>query len=69
MQLDVLQQGRAQRSKSHDVRPATWNVSSMVGRSGEVVDALYRININLCCAEETRWKGESARMLGAIGRR
>ena len=25
-----------QRSKSHDVRAATWNVSSMVGRTGEV---------------------------------
>ena len=26
-----------QRSKSQDVRTATWNVSSMVSRSGEVV--------------------------------
>ena len=31
-----------QRSKSQDVRTATWNVSSMVSRSGEVVDALHR---------------------------
>ena len=29
-----------QRSKSHNVRAATWNVSSMVGRSGEVGVAL-----------------------------
>ena len=58
-----------QRSKSHDVRTATWNVSSMVSRSGEVVDALHRTKIDLCCAQETRWKGESARMLGANGRR
>ena len=49
-------------SKSHDV-------SSMVSRSGEVVDALHRINIDLCCAQETRWKGESAKMIGANGRR
>ena len=56
-----------QRSKSQDVRAATWNGSSMVGRYGEVVDALYRINIDFCCAQETRWKGESARMIGAIG--
>ena len=38
VQPDVLQRGRAgvahQRSKSHDVRTATWNVSSMVSRSG-----------------------------------
>ena len=73
VQLDVLQRGRAgmacQRSKSQDVRTATWNVSSIVSRSGEVVDALHRRKIYFWCAQETRWKGESARMLGAIGRR
>ena len=37
--------------------------------SGEVVDALHRRKIDFCCAQETRWKGESARMLGANGRR
>ena len=67
VQPDVLQRGRdgmaRQRSKSHDVRAATWIVSSMVGRSGEVVDALHRRKINLCCAQETKWKSESARML------
>ena len=41
----------------------------MVGRSGEVVDALHRRHIDFCCAQEMRWKGGSARMLGAIGRR
>ena len=40
-----------QRSKSQDVRAATWSVSSMVGRSGEVVDALHRRKIDLCCAQ------------------
>ena len=54
-----------QRNKSQDVRAATWNVSSMVSRSGEVVDALHRRKIDF--AQETRWKGESARMLGANG--
>ena len=50
------------------MRAVTYNVSSMVGRSGEVVDTNRR-KIDLCCAQETRWKGEIARMLGAIGRR
>ena len=72
VQPDVLQRGRAgmacHRSKSQDVRTATWNVSSMLSRSGEVVDALHRRKIDFCCAQETRWKGESARMLGANGR-
>ena len=56
VQPAVLQRGWAsmarKRSKSQDVRAATWNVSSMVGRSGEVVDALHRRKIDLCCAQE-----------------
>ena len=54
------------RSKTQDVRTATWNVSSMVSRSG---DALHRRKIDFCCAQEMRWRGESVRMLGANGRR
>ena len=73
VQLDVLKRDRAgmarQRSKSQGVRTATWNVSSMVSRSGEVVEALHRKKIDFCCAQVTRWKGESARMLCANGRR
>ena len=67
VQPDVLQRGRAglarQRSKSHGVRTATWNVSSMVSRSGEVVDALHRRKIDFCCAHETRWKGGRVRKI------
>ena len=73
VQLDVLLRCRTgmarHRSKSRDVRTATWNVSSMLRRSGDVVDALHRRNIDFCCAQETRWKGESARMPGTNGRR
>ena len=57
VQPDVLQRGRAgmarQRSKSQDVRTATWNVSSMVSRSGEVV-YLKTINYKMLYTEE-RW--------------
>ena len=41
----------------------------MVSRSGEVVDALHRRKIDFCCAQETRWKGESVMMFGANRRR
>ena len=64
VQPDVMQRGRAviacQRSKSQDVRAATytWNVSSMVSRSGRVVDALNRGNVDFSCAQETRCKCE-----------
>ena len=72
VQLDVLQQrGRVvmacRKSKSQEVRAATWNVSSMVCRCSEVVNALPRRKIDFFCAQETRWKGESVRMLAAIG--
>ena len=33
------------------------------------MDALHSKKIDLCCAQETRWKGESVKMLGTIGRR
>ena len=69
---ESVQRGRAgmarQRSRSQDVRTDTWNVRSMISRSGEVVDALHRRKIDLCCDQETRWKGESARMPGACVR-
>ena len=73
VQLDVLQRGRAgmahQRSNSQDVIAATWNVSSMIGRYVDVVDALHRRKFDSWCAQETRWKGESVTMICAIGRR
>ena len=49
-----------QRSESQDVRAVTWHVSSMVGRFGFVLDALHRSKIDLCCAQETRWKYKDA---------
>ena len=69
VQLNMFLLKKCQRIKSQDVSTATWNVSSMVSRSGEVVDALHRRKIDFCCAQETRWKGESVRMLGANGSR
>ena len=64
VQQDVLQRGRTamacRRSKSQKVRSATWSVSSMVYRSGGVVDALHRRKLDFCCAQETRWKCENA---------
>ena len=32
------------------------------------MDALHRRKIDFCCAQETRWKGKSEKMLGANGR-
>ena len=42
------------------------NVGSLRGRDGEIVDIAERGHLDLCCLQETRWKGEGARMLGDI---
>ena len=36
------------------VRLATWNVGNLTGRSGEVIDVLYRRRIDICCIQEVR---------------
>jgi len=41
----------------------------MKGRSGEVVDMAARRSLDFCCLQETRWKGEGARLIGAEGAR
>jgi hypothetical protein len=50
-------------------RFGTWNVGSLSGRSGEVVDELCRRRVDVCAVQDTRWKGEAAKFVGAKGRR
>ena len=45
------------------LRVATLNVGTMKGRSAEIVEMLTRRNIDICCLQETQWKGESARRI------
>ncbi|XP_063634931.1 craniofacial development protein 2-like [Cydia splendana] len=51
-------------SQNHKLRIASWNVGSMTGRSAELGEALRRRRINLCCIQETKWKGSKARQIG-----
>ena len=44
-------------------RAATINVGTMKGRSGEIVEMLERRRVDVCCVQETRWRGASARIL------
>ena len=44
-------------------RFCTLNVGSLRGRSGEVAEFLERRDIDLCCVQETRWRGKSVRMV------
>lgn len=56
--------GRGIEPGSQKVRIASWNVGSMTGRSAELGEALRRRRINICCIQETKWKGSKARQIG-----
>ena len=43
------------------LRFGSWNVGSMVGRSMEIVDELRKRKVDVCCVQETRWSGGSAK--------
>ena len=43
---------------------ASWNVGSMTGKYGEVLDVLHRRKVGICCVQEVRWKGSGTRKLG-----
>ena len=46
----------------------TWNVNSLIGRLGELVEALAERRIDVVCVQETRWRSD-CRLFGAIGKR
>jgi len=47
----------------------TWNVDSLTGRAGEVVEALSDRKVDVACIQETRWKGSGYKFYGAKGQR
>ena len=51
------------------LRVGSANVGSLRCRSGEIVDMVGRRKLDVCCLQETRWKGGSARTLGVHGAR
>ncbi|KAK6731492.1 hypothetical protein RB195_007761 [Necator americanus] len=46
------------------VRLATLNVGTLTGRSRELADSLRKRRVDICCVQETPWKGSKARELG-----
>ena len=48
-------------------RMGSWNVGSLTGRSMEVTEELCKRKVDVCGLQETRWKGESSRFVGALG--
>ena len=46
----------------HDTfKIASWHIGTMRGRSSEIVETITRRNVDLCCVQEVRWRGASAR--------
>ena len=60
--IDVPGQGERS-AGTHKLRIATVNVGTMTGRSNEVVEMLSRRGVDVCCLQETRWRGGSARKI------
>ena len=52
--------------KSVDTRIGSVNVGTMKGRSGEIAQMASSSRLNICCVQETRWKGSNARILGVM---
>ena len=44
-------------------RVGTLNVGTMKGRAHEITETVAPSNIELCCLQETRWRGGSARKI------
>jgi len=55
--------------KGWGFRVATWNVHSLTGRVGELVEALADREVDMGCIQETRWRGSGCRFFGAQGKR
>ena len=49
-------------------RVGTWNVDSLTGRLGELVEALAERKMDVLCVQETRWRSD-CRLFGAIGKK
>lgn len=62
--LDSLQGDRLERGKCELLRYGTWNIGTMKGRSVEVVRALSVRKVDVCCLQETRWKGSGNKLIG-----
>ena len=52
-----------------EVRLESWNVGSFCERDTEVCKQLRKREVDLCCLQEVRWRGQGARFVGCRGRK
>ena len=50
--------------KGWSFRVGTWNIDSLTGRSGELVEELAERRMDVACVQETRWRGSGCRFFG-----
>jgi len=46
-----------------------WNVDSLTGRSGKLVEVLGERRRDIACVQDIRWRGSSCRYFGTTGKR
>jgi len=46
----------------------TWNVDSLTGRAGRVVEALSDRKVDVACIQEARWQDSGCKFCGAKGK-
>ena len=51
------------------VRFGSWNVGSISGRGTEMCEETRKLQMDACCLQEVRWRGEGARFFGVKERR
>ena len=63
----LLHNGRMQLKKQapKSMRTGTVNVGTMTERGREIADMMERRKIQILCVQETKWKGNKAREIGA----
>ena len=44
------------------LRIGSINLGTMVGKEEEVLEMMDRRNLDFCCVQETRWRGEGAKL-------
>ena len=55
---------KTKNKKANNLRIGTWNVGTLTGKGREIVDVMERRKVRILCIQETKWKGNSAKILG-----
>ncbi|XP_067132622.1 uncharacterized protein [Centruroides vittatus] len=63
-QKQVWKSVQKEKRKKTSIGIGTLNIGTLNGKSRELVDLMQRRQVNILCLQETRWKGNKAKVLG-----